>query len=158
MKQIILFSIFISLIFSQEFFPNYPVRLIDNKQTTFHQITNDVTFVTFWATWCIPCIKEIDKINLFIKDYSNVSVVLINEDRVGEIPKVKRLIKTRKYPLDDKYNIVLDFDQKLSRLFSAQPIPLTLILKNNNIIFRKRGFNVGDEIEIKKIIEDALNE
>ena len=94
----------------------------------------------------------------FIKEYDDVSVILINEDRVGEIPKVKRLIKTRKYPLDEQYNIVLDFDQKLSRLFSAQPIPLTLILKNNKIIFRKRGFNVGDEIQMKKIIEGALNE
>jgi thiol:disulfide interchange protein DsbD len=158
MKKAILFSIFISFIFSQDIFPNYPVRLIDNKQTTLHELTNDVTFVSFWATWCIPCIKEIDKINLFIKDYDNVSVVLINEDRVGEIPKIKRLIKTRKYPLDSQYNIVLDFDQKLSRLFSAQPIPLTLILKNNNIIFRKRGFNIGDEIEMKRIIEGVLNE
>jgi hypothetical protein len=33
-----------------------------------------------------------------------------------------------------------------------------LILKNNKIIFRKRGFNVGDEIQMKKIIEGALNE
>ena len=158
MKQIFLFLIYISVVFSQDIFPNYPVRLIDNKQTTLHQITNEVTFVSFWATWCIPCIKEIDKINLFIKEYDNVSVILINEDRVGEIPKVKRLIKTRKYPLDEQYNIVLDFDQKLSRLFSAQPIPLTLILKKNKIIFRKRGFNVGDEIQMKKIIERALNE
>ena len=125
MKQIFLFLIYISVVFSQDIFPNYPVRLIDNKQTTLHQITNEVTFVSFWATWCIPCIKEIDKINLFIKEYDDVSVILINEDRVGEIPKVKRLIKTRKYPLDEQYNIVLDFDQRLSRLFSAQPIPLT---------------------------------
>ena len=69
MKQIFLFLIYISAVFSQDIFPNYPVRLIDNEQTTLHQITNEVTFVSFWATWCIPCIKEIDKINLFIKGF-----------------------------------------------------------------------------------------
>ena len=31
-------------------------------------------------------------------------------------------------------------------------------LKNNKIIFRKRGFNAGDEIQMKKIIDGALNE
>ena len=53
MKQIFLFLIYISVVFSQDIFPNYPVRLIDNKQTTLHQITNEVTFVSFWATWCL---------------------------------------------------------------------------------------------------------
>ena len=52
----------------------------------------------------------------------------------------------------------MDYNQKLSRSFNAQPIPLTLITKNNRIIFRKRGFNVGDEIEIKNIIEQEIVE
>ena len=54
-----------------------------------------------------------------------------------------------------------DFDllnKKLSRSFNAEPIPLTLIVKNDNIVFRKRGFNIGDEIEIRTKIEQALFE
>ena len=65
---------------------------------------------------------------------------------------------TKKYPLDNNYHIIMDYNQKLSRSFNAQPIPLTLITKNNRIIYRKRGFNVGDEIEIKNIIEQEIIE
>ena len=103
-------------------------------------------------------IKEIDKINTFVKDYDNLSVILINTDKAGEIAKVKRFVKTKRYPLDNNYHIIMDYNQKLSRSFNAQPIPLTLITKNNQIIFRKRGFNVGDEIEIKNIIEQEIVE
>ena len=103
-------------------------------------------------------IKEIDKINAFVKDYENLSVILINTDKAGEVAKVKRLVNTKKYPIDNKYHIVMDYNQKLSRSFNAQPIPLTLITKNNQIIYRKRGFNIGDEVEIKNIIEQVIFE
>ena len=49
--------------------------------------------ISFWATWCIPCIKEIDKLNKFIDDYENVSVILINEDKPGDKAKVKQIKK-----------------------------------------------------------------
>ena len=52
----------------------------------------------------------------------------------------------------------MDYNQKLSRSFNAQPIPLTLITKDYQIIYRKRGFNIGDEIEIKNIIEQVIFE
>ena len=52
----------------------------------------------------------------------------------------------------------MDLNKKLSRSFNAEPIPLTLIVKNDNIIFRKKGFNIGDEIEIRTKIEQALFE
>lgn len=150
--------LFISTLFSQTNFPNSKVQLIDNKSTNLHSLTSEVSFVSFWATWCIPCIKEIDKLNKFIDDYESVSVILINEDKPGDKAKVKSFIRSRKYPVDDNYHIIFDFDKKLSRQFSAQPIPLTLILKNNKVIYRKRGFYLGDEVELKKQLEEALSD
>ena len=157
MKQLLVF-ILISNLFSQSIFPNNKVQLINSKTTNMYNLTSEVTFISFWATWCLPCLKEIDKVNEFIDDFDNVSVVLINEDRPGDKAKVKSFIRSRRYPVDDNYHIIFDFDKKLSRYFNAQPIPLTLILKNNKIVYRKRGFFVGDEIDLKKQLGIALND
>lgn len=157
MKQLLVF-ILISNLFSQSIFPNNKVQLINSKTTNMYNLTSEVTFISFWATWCLPCLKEIDKVNEFIDDFDNVSVVLINEDRPGDKAKVKSFIRSRRYPVDDNYHIIFDFDKKLSRYFNAQPIPLTLILKNNKVVYRKRGFFVGDEIELKKQLGIALND
>ena len=157
MKQLLVF-ILISNLFSQSIFPNNKVQLINSKTTNMYNLTSEVTFISFWATWCLPCLKEIDKVNEFIDDFDNVSVVLINEDRPGDKAKVKSFIRSRRYPVDDNYHIIFDFDKKLSRYFNAQPIPLTLILKNNKVVYRKRGFFVGDEIELKKQLGVALND
>jgi len=157
MKQLLVF-ILISNLFSQSIFPNNKVQLINSKTTNMYNLTSEVTFISFWATWCLPCLKEIDKVNEFIDDFDNVSVVLINEDKPGDKAKVKSFIRSRRYPVDDNYHIIFDFDKKLSRYFNAQPIPLTLILKNNKIVYRKRGFFVGDEIDLKKQLGRALND
>lgn len=157
MKQLLVF-ILISNLFSQSIFPNNKVQLINSKTTNMYNLTSEVTFISFWATWCLPCLKEIDKVNEFIDDFDNVSVVLINEDRPGDKAKVKSFIRSRRYPVDDNYHIIFDFDKKLSRYFNAQPIPLTIILKNNKVVYRKRGFFVGDEIELKKQLGVALND
>ena len=156
-RYLILF-VLIGNLFAQSNFPNNTVRLINNEKTNLHSLTSKVSFVSFWATWCIPCIKEIDKLNEFIDDYEDVSVILINEDKPGDKAKVKGFVRSRKYPIDDNYHIIFDSDQKLSRQFNAQPIPLTLILKDNEVVYRKRGFYLGDEIELKKQLEDALND
>ena len=157
MKQLLVF-ILISNLFSQSIFPNNKVQLINSKTTNMYNLTSEVTFISFWATWCLPCLKEIDKVNEFIDDFDNVSVVLINEDKPGDKAKVKSFIRSRRYPVDDNYHIIFDFDKKLSRYFNAQPIPLTLILNNNKIVYRKRGFFVGDEIDLKKQLGRALND
>ena len=143
MKKIIIFFLLFQNLFSQDNLPNFSVKLLNNQSSNLVSLTNEISLISFWATWCLPCIKEIDK---------------INTDKAGEIAKVKRFVKTKRYPLDNNYHIIMDYNQKLSRSFNAQPIPLTLITKNNQIIYRKRGFNVGDEIEIKNIIEQEIVE
>jgi thiol:disulfide interchange protein DsbD len=158
MYRLFIFFLLLSNLFSQSVFPNNKVQLIDSKTTNMYNLTSEVTFISFWATWCLPCLKEIDKLNEFIDDFENVSVILINEDRPGDKAKVKSFIRSRKYPVDENYHIIFDFDKKLSRYFNAQPIPLTLILKDNKILYRKRGFYIGDEVEIKKQLRDALND
>jgi len=158
MYRLFILFLLINNLNSQSIFPNSKVQLINNNKTEIYNLTSDVSFISFWATWCLPCLKEIDKLNEFIDEYDNVSVILINEDKPGDKAKVKSFVRSRNYPIDDNYHIIFDFDKKLSRKFSAQPIPLTLIVKNDNIIFRKRGFNIGDEIEIRTKIEQALFE
>ena len=52
----------------------------------------------------------------------------------------------------------MDYNQKLSRRFNAQPIPLSFIVDNNNIVYRKRGFIPGDEHIFKKELDAIFNQ
>ena len=114
----------ISVLFGQSTIPNTKVRLLNSETVSLNELTNGVGIVSFWATWCIPCIKEIYAIEKLIQDNSyDISVVLINTDDAGKIPKVKSFVNSKRYLKGDNYHIVMDYDKKLYKRFNARPIP-----------------------------------
>ena len=133
MRKYSIIFLLLSIVFAQSTIPDAKVRLLNNKTINLHELTGDVSFVSFWATWCIPCIKEMDVLSELIQEYDDkVSVILINTDDPGKVSKVKSFVNSKKYLKGDIYHIVMDYNQKLSRRFNAQPIPLSFIVDNNN--------------------------
>jgi len=149
----------ISVLFGQSTIPNTKVRLLNNQNVSLNELTNGVSIVSFWATWCIPCVKEIYAIEKLIQDNNyDISVVLINTDDAGKIPKVKSFVNSKKYLKGDNYHIVMDYDKKLYKRFNAKPIPLTFITDGSEIVYRKRGFVNGDEHIFKEELDKILDE
>ena len=159
MRKYSIILLLLSIVFAQSTIPDANVRLLNNKTINLHELTGAVSFVSFWATWCIPCIKEMDVLSELIQEYDDkVSVILINTDDPGKVSKVKSFVNSKKYLKEDIYHIVMDYNQKLSRRFNAQPIPLSFIVDNNNIVYRKRGFIPGDEHIFKKELDAIFNQ
>ena len=158
MKKYSIVFLILSIVCAQSTIPDAKVRLLSNKTINLHELAGNVSFVSFWATWCIPCIKEIDVLSKLIEKYGDkVSVILINTDDPGKIGKVKSFVNSKKYLKKNNYHIVMDYNRKLSRRFNAQPIPLSLIVENNNITYRKRGFIPGDENIFEKELDAIFN-
>ena len=128
----------ISVLFGQSTIPNTKVRLLNNETVNLNELTDGVSIVSFWATWCIPCVKEIYAIEKLIQENGyDISVVLINTDDAGKIPKVKSFVNSKRYLKGDNYHIVMDYDRKLYTRFNAKPIPLTFITVDDKIVYRK---------------------
>ncbi len=159
MKKYGFLLLIISVLFGQSTIPNTKVRLLNNQNVSLNELTNGVSIVSFWATWCIPCVKEIYAIEKLIQENNyDISVVLINTDDAGKIPKVKSFVNSKKYLKGDNYHIVMDYDKKLYKRFNAKPIPLTFITDGSEIVYRKRGFVNGDEHIFKEELDKILDE
>ena len=149
----------ISVLFGQSTIPNTKVRLLNSETVSLNELTNGVGIVSFWATWCIPCIKEIYAIEKLIQDNSyDISVVLINTDDAGKIPKVKSFVNSKKYLKGDNYHIIMDYDKRLYKRFNARPIPLTFITIDSEIVYRKRVFVNIDEQVFKQELDKIFDE
>ena len=71
---------------SQKTMPNIEVKSLDgstkNISTSFNEKDKLYVFV-FWATWCAPCIEELNAISEVYEDWkseANVEVVAISLD------------------------------------------------------------------------------
>tara|TARA_B100000768_G_C11271917_1_gene373837 strand:+ start:1259 stop:1741 length:483 start_codon:yes stop_codon:yes gene_type:complete len=128
-----------------------------NEITTESLSSNDkIAVISLWATWCVPCIKELDAISEYYdewRDEIDFKLYAISTDDSRTLKRVKAMVNGKGW----EYEILLDTNQELQRSLGASTIPLTLIVKNNKIIYRHTGYSSGVEFELyeelKKLIK-----
>ena len=124
----------------------------ENTMVDSKQFKSKVLLVTFFATWCPPCIQEIPTLIDLQKTYASqgFSVIGMSVDE-GGVPPVKRLI--------DKTGInypVLMADNEVARGFGGVTgIPVSFLVNRQGELVKKYlGYIEHDVLqdEIKKLI------
>lgn len=159
MKNLLfLTSLFIGFAFTtktQNDLPSVELKDLEGKTINIQDYgTNGkLTIVSFWATWCGPCIKELDNINEIYEDWVEdygVEMVAVTVDDARNIPKVKPLVNGKGWP----YKILLDENKDLSRALNVQNPPMTfLINKEGKIVYKHVGYTEGAEYKLLEEIK-----
>ncbi|AGC76986.1 thiol-disulfide isomerase/thioredoxin [Nonlabens dokdonensis] len=150
MKKLIFLTAFLSFAFAkaQTELPELTLRNIKGKKISVQELSKDKPVViSFWATWCTPCMRELDAINEHYEDKQEefgFEVVAIATDDARTKQRVKTESMGRSWP----YEILLDTKNVLIRSLGNPQIPLTLIVKNNKIVYRHSSFTPGAELEL----------
>jgi len=104
---------------------------------------------SFWATWCAPCINELDEMNDVQEEWKkdlNFEVIAVSTDDSRTQKRVKPLINGKGW----EYKILLDTNQDFKRALSIVNIPYTIVVKNNQIVHIQNGYVPGSEDELYK--------
>ena len=133
--------------------PNVLLKTIEGKTINSKSTSNKngLTIYSFWATWCVPCINELDAIN---KDFdkwkleTNVKLVAISTDDARTKRRVRPLVNGKKWNFD----VLVDENQTFKRALNINGIPHTIVTKGSKIIYRKIGYKPGEEEDLYKFI------
>lgn len=157
MKKIVFLSfLFISAIaIGQNEVPTVTLTTMEGDNTNLQELSKDggVKIVSLWATWCVPCLKELDAINEVYEDWqeeTNVELIAVSIDDSRTVKRVKPLINGKAWD----YTIVLDTNNDLKRALGAATVPLTLVIKNGKILYRHSGYNPGAEMELYEKVQE----
>jgi thiol-disulfide isomerase/thioredoxin len=118
-------------------------------------VEGKLTLINFWATYCIPCRKEMKHLNRISQSFSdqNVQVIGISIDDSRTVGRVKTMVKSQKVD----YAILLDTDQKLYKNFNTAAMPFSILVNpEGNIIWEHTGYVPGDESRMESEIKRAL--
>jgi thiol-disulfide isomerase/thioredoxin len=143
--------------FGQDALPSISLTTIDGDTTTLTKAAeNDgPVVISLWATWCVPCLKELDAISDVYEDWqdeTNVKLIAISVDDSRTVKRVKPLINGKGWD----YTILLDTNNDVKRALGAATVPLTLVVKDGKIVYRHSGYSPGSENELyEKILEYA---
>ncbi len=150
MKNIILCLIITTCFWAQKQLPNVDVDGLDgisyNLKTDFSEEDKIYVFA-FWATWCAPCIQELDAIHAKYKQWQselNFEVVAISVDDSRTQRRVKPFLNGKQW----NYNVLLDTNQDIKRKLSIVNVPYTIVVKNNKIEYISNGYAQGAEDEL----------
>ncbi len=109
-----------------------------------------VTFVSYWATWCPPCIAEMPSIDNLYKDYrGNINFLLITNEEPGT---VKRFMDKKAYEVP-VYISKMAPPEKLA----SRSIPASYIIdQSGNIVVREKGALDWNSPKVRKILDALL--
>jgi len=134
-------------------FPDFTLNNMNGKAVTLSAVTAEgPAIVTFWATWCKPCVKELGKLEEmadFLETH-NVTVLAVNEDGARTRAKVKPFVLKEGW----SFEVLMDTNNKVKNSSGVAELPEFFIVGDGNeILYRHSGYKPGDEAEYREKIE-----
>jgi peroxiredoxin len=119
-----------------------------------HANNGKISILSFWATWCSPCKKELDAISDIYEEWQeeyDVELIAISVDNSRSMAKVGPMVEQKGWD----YIIYLDPNQDLQKSLNFRVVPQTFVLdKEGNIAYSHTGYVPGDEYELEEKIAE----
>ena len=135
---------------AQKQMPNVSLIDIEGKKISIKTDFNEkdkIYIFSFWATWCTPCINELDEMNDVQDEWKKtlpIEIIAVATDDSRTQKRIKPLVNGKGW----EYKVLLDSNQDLKRALGIVNIPYTVVVKNGVIVHIQNGFVPGSENEL----------
>ncbi|MEM7570126.1 MAG: TlpA disulfide reductase family protein [Pseudomonadota bacterium] len=113
-----------------------------------------IIVMTFWATWCAPCLKELPVLDRVaqLTDDDTLQVLAVNFKQTRFVTK-----KVARQLSDSEIVFAHDRKSRLSKAFKVKNIPnLWIIGRDGRVLHNKVGYSEEALPELVDAINDAL--
>ena len=130
--------------------PSVDIKSLEGKTMNTDAFENDgkPMVISFWATWCKPCTKELNAISEVYDDWqeeTGVKVIAISIDDARNAAKVAPYANGKDWP----FEIYVDANSDLKRALNVNAIPHTFLLNaDKEIVWQHTSYLDGDEEEL----------
>lgn len=135
------------------------IKRMDGTTISTDSITNNgkPIIISFWATWCKPCVKELTTISEVYEEWveeTGVKLFAISIDDQKTFNSVATFVNGRDWP----FPVFCDPNHDFKRAMSVNQVPHTFILdKDRNIVWHHESFSEGGELQLIELIRKLIN-
>lgn len=141
-------------VFEYKKLPSVDIKDVKGNPFNTSSITNDgkPIIISFWATWCKPCIKELSAIADVYDDWvteTGVKLYAVSIDDARSSSLVEPLVNGKAWD----YTVLLDPNGAFKRALNVGPIPQTFLLNGKGeIVWQHTSFAEGAELDLIELV------
>lgn len=137
--------------------PNVQLKNLDGKRINISDYNKEdvPVIVSFWATWCGPCLKELSAIHDVYEDWqeeTGVKLVAVSIDDAKTVKRVKSLINGKGWD----YEVLYDDNHELKRIMNVVNVPFTVVVYKGEIVYKHTSYTPGVEKELFKKVKTLI--
>ena len=140
--------------------PSVQLKDLEGKTVNTAELSNNGKpfVISFFATWCKPCNRELKAIHEQCADWqeeTGMKVIAVSIDQAQNINKVKPMVDGEGW----EYEVLLDPNSEFRRAMGVQMIPHVFIIDGKGKIAESRsGYTDGAESHLIEKVRELIGE
>ncbi|MDR1591829.1 MAG: TlpA family protein disulfide reductase [Prevotellaceae bacterium] len=159
MKKLSFFILFVAVaLVSSAQLPSVSLKDINGKTVNTASLSNEGKpfIISFFATWCKPCQRELKAIHEVYEEWqqeTGVRLIAVSIDEGQNVQKVKPLVDGFGW----EYQVLLDPNGDFKRALGINMIPAVFIVDGNgNIVDKRSGYTDGSEQHLIEKVRELI--
>lgn len=138
--------------------PGFSTQTLSGKKWTASEHKGNVLVVSFWATWCAPCLQELPFIEQAYRKWNKhgLDVLAISIDGPETASKINTIVKRRRLTMPVAHD---GAGSVLAKLNPRGVPPYTIFVdRKQRVAWAHEGYSAGEEKKYFKVIQKLLKE
>lgn len=135
--------------------PAFSLVSLDGAEASLASLQGRAVLLNLWATWCLPCIKEMPELAALQKRFGEKGLVVVglNVDAADDRDKVRAFVAERQIP----FAVWLDPEMRGYKALRVPALPASFVIdRQGKIVLRREGGITAGDAELEKAIGRTL--
>lgn len=136
--------------------PNVSLKDLYGKPVNTAELSEEgkPVIISFWATWCSPCKRELNNYTDYYEDWQDeygLELIAVSIDDQRTANRVAPYINSVEWP----YKVLLDPNRAFARAMQVNNVPHTFIFNGSGkLVWQNNNYSDGDEEEVEEVLRN----
>ena len=138
--------------------PAFRLKDLKGKKVSIKSLKGKVVMISFWATWCVPCKRELDDLAKLYKTEKDkgLEVLAIATDGPETYSAIRGVVKRHRWP----FPILPDKEGEATSILNPRgTVPYSMYVdRQGRLAYDHEGYAQGDAEKMAKRLKELLAE